>query len=168
MKFKKTDLAFFIWSVVISYVAAVILHFGYDFLGRPFLLSGIMPVSESIWEHLKLVFYPLCIIFLFPWCEQIRAVTIRNRVVMTALAGIVGRLFVSMGYYGLKEGLSIEGIVSDLLLLFIAFILSIYHGFLLRRNRLPFWLFLVSCIYLAVNIILFYLFSFYPPNLPIF
>ena len=168
MKFKKTGLCFFLWAVFICYIVATILHFAYDFLGKPALLAGFMPVNESIWEHLKLVFYPLCIVFLLPWCDNIGAVSLKNRIIITALAVIVGKFIVAIGHYGLKEGFSIEGIVSHLILLLVAFIVSIYHGMSIKTHMFPLWVLGVSCLYLLADITLFYIFSFYPPDLPIF
>ena len=40
--------------------AGPVLHFLYEPLGRPRWLAPLLPVSESPWEHYKLVFWPLC------------------------------------------------------------------------------------------------------------
>lgn len=168
MNFKKSQWCFLIWAVAVSFLIAAILHYAYDFLGEPALLAGLMPVSESIWEHLKLVFYPICIIFLVPWCEQVKRISLKNRIIMSALATIIGEAIVAGGYYGLKNGFSIEGIVYDLILLIAGLTFGIYHGLILRRHIFPLWVLGVSSLYLIIKITLFYIFSFFPPNLPIF
>lgn len=168
MKSKTSCMKYFLLMVAAAYIVATILHFTYGLLGRFPLFAGLMPISESIWEHLKLVFYPACIVFLCPWNKLIKKVPITTRVIMAALAVIIGKLFVAIGYYGLKYGFTIEGIVSDCLLLLAAFMLGIYHGLSLKGLVFPFWLFWVCLLYLGIDVLLFYLFSFWIPKLPIF
>ena len=44
-------------GTVIAFGLCSLFHFAYDFLGRLFWLAGFFPISESIWEHLKLPFF---------------------------------------------------------------------------------------------------------------
>lgn len=168
MKLKNSNFKYYLLMVAVAYIIAAILHFTYDFLGRFPLFAGLMPVSESIWEHLKLVFYPVCIVFLCPWNKLIKKIPITTRVIMAALAVIIGKPVVAMGYYGLKYGFTIEGIVSDCLLLLVALMVGIYHGLSLKGLVFPSWLFWICLLYLGINVLLFYLFSFRIPDLPIF
>ena len=168
MKSKTSGIKYFLISIAIAYAYAVILHFTYDLLGRFFPLAGLMPVSESIWEHLKLVFYPICIVFLCPWNNLIRQIPIKTRVIMAAPAVFIGKLFVAAGYYGLKYGFTIEGIVSDCLLLLASLMLGLYHGLSLKKYIFPAWVFWLCLLHLATAVFLFYLFSFWIPDLPIF
>ncbi len=168
MKLKNSNFKYYLLMVAVAYIIAAILHFTYDLLGRFPLFAGLMPVSESIWEHLKLVFYPVCIVFLCPWNKLIKKIPITTRVIMSALAVIIGKPVVAMGYYGLKYGFTIEGIVSDCLLLLAALMVGIYHGLSLKGLVFPSWLFWICLLYLGINVLLFYLFSFRIPDLPIF
>lgn len=168
MKYKNENLKFLILATPIAYLSATILHFSYDFLGRFVLLAGLMPVSESIWEHLKLVFYPLCIVFLAPWNKLVKIIPFSTRIVMTAAAALIGKVLVAGGYYGLKSGLSLEGIGFDLLLLLLGLILGICHGLFFKTYTFPHWAVTVSCVYLITDIVLFYVFSFFIPDLPVF
>lgn len=168
MKSKAGNFVYYLLMIAVAYIIAAILHFTYDLLGRFPLFAGLTPISESIWEHLKLVFYPVCIVFLCPWNKLIKKVPITTRVIMAALAVIIGKPFVAMGYYGLKYGFTIEGIVSDCLLLLAALMLGVYHGLCLKELVFPSWLFWICLLYLGVNVLLFYLFSFWIPDLPIF
>lgn len=168
MKSKASGIKYYLLMIIIAYISATILHFTYDLLGRFPLFAGLMPISESIWEHLKLVFYPTCIVFLCPWNKLIKEIPITTRVIMAALAVIIGKLFVATGYYGLKYGFTIEGIVSDCLLLLIALMLGIYHGLSLKKYFFPAWVFWLCLLYLVTDVLLFYVFSFWIPDLPIF
>lgn len=62
---------------LISYITACILgvlfHFVYEWSGKNFLLGLFVPVNESTWEHLKLIFFPILIMSLIEYfCFSIR------------------------------------------------------------------------------------------------
>lgn len=57
--FKKNLLAFFIIGIL-----GTLGHFVYEWSGENTIIGLIFPVNESIWEHLKLIFYPSLIFFL--------------------------------------------------------------------------------------------------------
>ncbi len=39
-------------------IAGILLHFAYEWSGENIFVSFVAPVNESIWEHLKLIFWP--------------------------------------------------------------------------------------------------------------
>ena len=56
------QLAGFFFTVI----AGVIMHFVFDWTGQNAIVALVAPVNESIWEHIKLLFFP---ILLFAWME---------------------------------------------------------------------------------------------------
>ena len=46
-------------GIVVVCIASVPLHFLYDWVGELSIVGMFTPINESIWEHLKLVFWPL-------------------------------------------------------------------------------------------------------------
>lgn len=50
---------FLLWSAL-----GTLWHYLYDFCGQNYLIGLIAPVNESVWEHMKLAFFPGLIIFL--------------------------------------------------------------------------------------------------------
>ena len=52
---------FLIFSSVFSFLLASLFHFAYDFFGQGLIFSFFFPTNESVWEHLKLLFYPMLI-----------------------------------------------------------------------------------------------------------
>ena len=58
MGFKKNLLAFIVIGALGS-----LFHFVYDWTGENKIIGFFVPVNESIWEHLKLIFYPALIYF---------------------------------------------------------------------------------------------------------
>ncbi len=50
-----------LWKPLIAaWICGVAMHFLYRPLGRPRLLRAFFPVSENVWEHFKMAFWPLC------------------------------------------------------------------------------------------------------------
>lgn len=62
MSLKKNIIAFLVIGVL-----GTVWHFGYDWSGDNSFLGMFFPVSESVWEHLKLIFYPTLIYSVFEY-----------------------------------------------------------------------------------------------------
>ena len=58
---KSRNIAGFIFMLIFG----VVLHFAYEWSGENLIVSFIAPVNESIWEHLKLIFWPV-VFFMLP------------------------------------------------------------------------------------------------------
>jgi hypothetical protein len=57
VKMKKSILI----SIPVLFIIGGPLHFLFELAGESPVIGAIVPVSESPWEHLKLVFYPILI-----------------------------------------------------------------------------------------------------------
>lgn len=44
---------------ILSIVVGTFLHFVYEWAGNNEMIAAFVPVNESVWEHLKLAFFPL-------------------------------------------------------------------------------------------------------------
>lgn len=47
------------WGILFINLFGILLHFLYDFSGKVLIVGIFAPINESIWEHLKLGFYPI-------------------------------------------------------------------------------------------------------------
>ena len=56
---------YFIGGLLFTAVLGILSHFFYDWSGRTPLAALISPVNESIWEHMKLLFFPALLWSLF-------------------------------------------------------------------------------------------------------
>ena len=61
MNNKKNLLQFTIFSVTFSFILGTLLHFTYELSGNNPFVGLFSAVNESVWEHLKLVFFPMAI-----------------------------------------------------------------------------------------------------------
>lgn len=140
------------------------LHFLYDALPNP-LTALISPINESVWEHLKLLY--------FPTLAAALVLSARDRLPQRFWSGFFAALLVPPtalcgAFYLLGAGFCVESTVLDILLYFIAMFLGFYMAYRLRKSgrwaaATP-WLLLPVTLYGAALI----LFSFAAPDLPIF
>lgn len=54
---------FVILSIIFTIIFGSLLHFLYEWSGNNPVVGLFSPVNESVWEHLKLIFYPASICF---------------------------------------------------------------------------------------------------------
>ena len=59
---KKTIKNYQIFSVVFSMILGVILHFTYNIFNGNLFVATFSAINESVWEHLKLVFFPMLLV----------------------------------------------------------------------------------------------------------
>lgn len=157
-------------GTVIAFGLCSLFHFAYDFLGKPFWLAGFFPISESIWEHLKLPFLSLFFLNLISWCEFVKRCTWKQRLLLAAFQGEVTMFVVAFGYYGIKGGLGKEGLWIDLSLLFLGLLWSLAISVFFRKYLvfIPSWIKNYFFIKAIIMFVLFWIFSFYAPHYPIF
>lgn len=58
---KNYILIFEIISTIFVMISGVLLHFTFGWSNNNVLIGTFSPVNESIWEHLKLLFFPMLI-----------------------------------------------------------------------------------------------------------
>ncbi len=156
-----------LWDVLLFVtvgVLGVLLHlYGPLFAAYP-LLRCIAPINESIWEHLKLLYYPALLIAvlrrLFTGKLQHGILTTFAQGTLLAMALTVAGFYTYSGVWG-QHSLSV-----DITLFFISdLVLTLFVRFRAegqKKSSLPglfVWLLLAGC---------FAYFSFYPPDIGIF
>ena len=140
------------------------LHFLYNLCPAP-LVSLIAPVSESVWEHLKLLYWP----FLGAAAVLAHMAKDRPRAWSAFLASLLLQpLVLTALYYLMRNGFGAESLVLDILLYFLVLAGGFYLAFRLygsgRAEPLLGVLIVLAAIY-GVSLMVFTLAA---PNLPIF
>ncbi|MBL8781840.1 MAG: hypothetical protein JNL06_12970 [Alphaproteobacteria bacterium] len=101
-------------SVPFVFVAGSLLHFTYDWLGRSFWMAPIAAIDESVWEHLKLAFWPAAA-FAVVQAAATRS-RVRNFVLGKAVGLSVAPLAIVFGFYGYTAVLGFHALAADLAL----------------------------------------------------
>lgn len=157
-------------GVITAILLSGLFHFAYDFLGRPDFFAGFFPISESIWEHMKLPFYSILLVNLIPWCEFVKKLSVKERLILAAFQSEVSMLIIFGGYYGLKGGFGREGLWIDLGLLIIGILISLIASAYITDDscHLPNYVKWYLIGKQALTFVLFWIFSFAAPNYPFF
>lgn len=153
----------YILAAVIAAVGGTALHFLYEVVPNP-LAALFSPVNESVWEHLKLLYWPtLAAAFaLSPLTEE------KLNLWSGFFAALIAMPLFLTGLYYLLGALGVSGLRVDIALYYITmvggFLLAWYVGTRHRLTRAAPWLLMAVILYGAFLI----LFTFAAPDWGIF
>lgn len=147
-------------------ITGTLAHFLYDWSGKNHIVGLFTPVNESVWEHMKLLFFPMLIysfIMILKFHRKYSCIT-------SALCfGILaGAFFIPLFYYAYTSLLGKNVFILDIGI----FILSIITAFGLSYKltlscRLEPYTSLL-CILVCVLLLCFLIFTYQPPDAIIF
>jgi len=153
-------------GIIFVLITGTLAHFLYDWSGNNDIVGFFTPINESIWEHMKLLFFPMILYSLFLVLKFRR--TYSCMISSLCFGILTGTLLIPIFFYGYT---SILG--KDIFLLDIgAFILSIIIAFRLSYKltltcKLKPFTFLLCC-FVCVLFVCFILFTYHPPKARIF
>ena len=157
---------FIIKGIMFVAVTGTFFHFLYDLSGNNIFFGLIAPVNESIWEHTKLIFFPMFIYSLFN-VKKIKAEypCIDYALIIGEITGIISIIVLFYTYSGI---IGFNVAFADISIFYISVVSSFYTAY---RTA-------VSCNFskyktvlkiVQIIIIFMYLFfTFYPPEIPLF
>jgi hypothetical protein len=151
---------------VISLVGSV-LHFAFEWSGDWPPMGVIAAVNESVWEHLKIAFWPALFYALFEY-PFLRGQT-RNFAVAKAAGIYVMPVAIVVLFYSYTAIIGGEILIVDILIFVVAVALGQLTSYrLLTIERLPAWLDKLGIAMVVLLAAALGVFTFYPPHLPIF
>lgn len=162
-KLIKLEIAGFVFVSILG----TLMHFFYDWSGESKIAALICPVNESPWEHLKLLFFPY---FFYAIYESVQLKNEKFNVFFSKYAGIVTGIISTLNIYYVSLGVTGKmipwiNIASFFAGVGIAFIISYIMinssigGSM--ANGISLSLFIVTTI-------VFMIFTFEPPLIPLF
>lgn len=153
-------------GIIFVLITGTLAHFLYDWTGKNDIVGLFVPVNESVWEHIKLLFFPMLIyslILIFKFRKAFPCIT--SALCFGILAGTI---LIPIFFY-----IYIAIIGKDIFFLDIGtFIISIILAFWLSYKltlscKLEPYTFLLCCS-VCVLFICFALFTYHPPKTQIF
>jgi hypothetical protein len=164
---KRTILNYELVGMVFIIILGSLFHFTFELSGFNPVVGAFSAVNESIWEHLKLGFWPL-IIFSAVEYWKIKNKT-NNFFLAKATAACTIILIIPVIFYSYTS-ITHEAILTiDIGSFFIAVVVGQFLSYkLLSFKEQSKTVELISIIVLAVLAVLFIVFTFYPPHLPPF
>jgi hypothetical protein len=167
MAAKKSILRWDLGGIAFIVVLGSVLHFAFEWSGRAIPIGPIAAVNESVWEHLKLGFWPALI---YAALEYGRFGKSANNFPLAKTIGIyLIPITIVVLYYAYTAILGYGPLQIDITIFVIAVILGqLMSCKLLIASPLPARLNRFAPIALAVLGVLFVLFTFYTPQLSVF
>lgn len=158
-----------LWGILVLSLVGSAFHFIYELSGNNVLIGIISPINESVWEHNKLVLWPMVTWWTVYFIVMSKKRSLNPHVWFTALLGAVtsSMVFMVSFFYTYSGALGVENLLVDIVVFFLSIIVGQMVGLWLYRRgkRIHF---LISFGVIMVLLAVFTLFTFVHPNLPIF
>ncbi len=149
-------------SAIFVCILGTLLHFTYEFFGENIFIASFSAVNESVWEHLKLLFFPLLFTTIIGYFYIGKNAP--NFLCSKTLGIITSMLFIIIFFYT-YTGIIGKGIVFiDIASFFVAVILGEYLAYKLIISNFKCNNIIVISI-LIVILICFIMFTYFPPNI---
>jgi len=158
-------------GIAVVCIASVPLHFLYEWLGELAVVGMFAPINESIWEHLKLVFWPLLLWWGLGYLifQGSKNLSLNKWIAAGTTSIMFSMLFIVSWYYTWTHGIGLESSIIDIGSLFIAVPLGqliAIHVYRVIQPRTIY--FILSALLLISFAGMFIGFTFFTPDLPIF
>ncbi|MDM8310900.1 DUF6512 family protein [Clostridium cadaveris] len=146
-----------------------LMHFIYDLTGKSYFIGAFSPINESVWEHSKMIVIPMIdwwsLYYLF--CGSTYNID-RDKWFMSLIISLISSIIIMIAFfYTYSSALGCELLWVDILDLF----LSLAVGQLLGLHYYNYGTAVninISLIILVSIVLLFIIFTFYPPHIPMF
>lgn len=162
-KFKRSEII----GCIFAWVIGTLLHMLYDWTNQNQLVGLFSPVNESVWEHLKMIFFPIVIYSIFQYFYIGKEIP--NYFTAKLLGILSGILVVIVGFYGtiLVWGKPVTWI--DISLFFIAIAAAYLVSYkTIQKFKGSEAIEILCFLIILLIIVLFWAFTYYPPDFFLF
>lgn len=162
-----------LWSIPILFVIGGLLHFAYQMTGNCAAIGIIAPVNESIFEHLKLSFYPIliwCIIQLIIGRNKDKYFSDRCKVIVSAFVSCLMSMLVIIGFfYSYTQMFGVDIAILDVFSLLLGIAIGQFAGLHIYNHiKCNKTIAIASLIGIILIIIMFTIWTFNTPHIPFF
>lgn len=165
--FSKNDLLT-LWPFLLTAILGIWNHFFYAFSGYSAIVALFCPVNESVWEHLKLLFFPFLFVSVLEYPHHRKSLL---RFFYCRYIGVVCGILVIVTFFYTYTGITgHDFLIIDILLFFtstVAAFLSANYFYLKIRSAHTADRTLILTLWITTAFF-FFLFTCFPPDLPIF
>ncbi len=164
---KKTILKWEIIGIIVIVMLGALFHFMFELSNYWSPLGAIFPVNESVWEHLKLPYWPLIIFSLIEYgFIKERA---NNFVIGKIISFLISISTILIVFYSYTAILGVELLIVDILSFVIGVIIGqlVSYVILTKESLSRSYISTSWIIFIAFGI-LFAVFTYFPPLLPMF
>ena len=160
-----------ILGIPVLFIIGSLMHFAYDWSGESTIVGIFAPVNESVWENLKMTFWPMLIWWFLGYFILSKRSTISAAqwFVSCSVAEIVCPLVIVSFYYTYTGALGIESLILDIFSLFLGMAtgqLMALHVYKYAKHTT--YLLPYAIVILVLMALAFTIFTFCPPHIPLF
>jgi hypothetical protein len=156
---------YIIAGILFVSVLGTLLHFAYEWSGNNFLVGLFTPVNESVWEHTKLIFFPMLLYSLW----QSKKIANEYPSISSAMAAgaLLGILLIITLFYTYSGILGYTFDFLNILTFFLSVIAAFYYVCRSAARSYEKYENLLTILLLAVTS-LYVIFTLYPPEIALF
>ncbi len=157
-------------SIIFSIVLGTLLHFTFELFSKNIFIAFFSAVNESVWEHLKLVFFPM---FIFAIIEYflLKNYNNKNNYIFSKTIGIVfAVLFITIFFFTYSGIIGSNYLIIDILSFLFAIIFGefICYKLLIKNKYINNKIKYVCVFTLLILFFSFIIFTYFPPKINYF
>ena len=163
---RKRILKWEMWGILFIFLIGASFHFIFELSGKNTIMGLFGAVNESVWEHIKIGFWPAfiwAVLEFFIWGRKVKNFLIAKGVSFVLIGVLI------TGIYYLVVSFGIENLAVDITNFFISIAVAqiiSYRLMLVQRHYKV--LSIIGIVLILLNIIAFSMLSYFPPGCPIF
>jgi len=162
---------YLLYGIPFIIIFGALTHFIFDWSGNAVFVGAFVPINESVWEHLKMSFWPTLVWFLlvFLFFREKGELSAARLLPAAAAALFVCPLIIVTFFYTMEGAFGIESLLVDGLIFFLGIIAGQLMAVHVYRYAGPnrFWLYVAAGFILLLMVALI-TFTFWQPHLPLF
>ena len=164
---KKYILKWELSGIVFVFLLGALLHFLFEWSGESKIVGAFASVNESVWEHFKQGFWPMCLYASIEY-RFIRGYA-NNFLTAKAVAVYVIPIVTALIFYAYTAIIGEEILIVDIIIFAVAITIGQLISYKIMVSKaLPKYANYISFVFILALAIILILFTFYPPHLPIF
>jgi len=154
-------------GIIFVFLFGALLHFLFEWSGDSPFAGWFASVNESVWEHFKQGFWPMCLFALIEY-RFVRKYA-SNFLAAKAAAVYIIPIVTGLVFYAYTAVIGTEILIVDIIIFFIAITIGQLAGYyIMTRAGLPRYFNIISIVLIILLAFILILFTFYPPHLQIF
>lgn len=158
-------------AIPLIFIIGALMHFVYNWSGKLGIVGIFAPINESVWEHLKLSFFPMILWWFLGYFVSSKNYSINREKWFTsaAVAIVTCALIILAVHYTYTGAFGVESLIIDIFSLLLGLTVAQFLALHLYRYLSP----RTSNMYIAILVlalltVAFIMFTFNIPKLPIF
>ena len=153
-------------AIAICLILGTVLHFTYEFFNFNIIIGLISSVNESVWEHLKLLFFPMILISIIGYFVIGKKSC--NYWFAQAAGILVSLTFVVVFFYTYTGIIGDNFAILDISSFIIGILLGEYAIYKILKNNFLCSMEVPAIMVLIIILLCFFIFTIYPPIIPLF